>query len=315
MDCSGARVIGWCIRHCEQKSPSRSFRWYVFRSYPQQATTIKLLSDIQPQFFPRLHYFARMLSVHEFVLRNDVQFVRNHRYPDGGRHSSYQIHTPIISRGQSVLIRSQVQKKSELAICEQRISYEPDWTRKFVNLLDDAYRKSPHYRQFRAELIELLSRRYRSVADLNRQSILWALCRLLGEKYVDAISLLAINAVLESSRQFPLTRISEGTDYEFTTGTMATDKILALCTRNGCDGYVAGGTAVHSYLDKSRFAMADLKLYQQDWICQRYPQSNAGVAEFVGNLSFIDLIANCSREEACAILTQNVDLIPVSQDP
>lgn len=39
------------------------------------------LADIQPQHFPRLHYLARLLDSDVFVIRDDVQFAKSHRYP------------------------------------------------------------------------------------------------------------------------------------------------------------------------------------------------------------------------------------------
>jgi hypothetical protein len=85
------------------------------------------LSDIQPQYFPRLHFFARMLASDVFVFRDDVQFVRNHKYPDGSRGPSYQVHTPIrIPDGASLLTVS-VKKGSLLPIGRAEVSYEQKW--------------------------------------------------------------------------------------------------------------------------------------------------------------------------------------------
>jgi len=43
---------------------------------------MKRLAGYQPQYFPRLHYFARLLNADVFEVSDYVQFVKKHAYVD-----------------------------------------------------------------------------------------------------------------------------------------------------------------------------------------------------------------------------------------
>lgn len=270
------------------------------------------LSDIQPQLFPRLHYFSRMLNSNFFVFRDDVQFVRNHRYPDGGRHSSYQIHTPTLSGNGVLLLNAQIKKKSGLKINQQQLSYEPDWTKKFINLFDQSYRKAQYYSAIRSDLVELLDVRYQSLAELNIATTLWGLCRLFDEPYSPDMSLSVVNTMLASHTGCKLQSLHLGSE---TLGPAdedksATERILQLCRHYRCNAYIAGGTAIDSYFELDKFQAATVTVCRQNWHCDAYVQTKPGKAaeEFAANLSIIDLLANVPADEAFGIVNGNFSL-------
>ncbi len=252
-----------------------------------------------------------MLNSHEFIFRDDVQFVRNHRYPNGGRQPSYQMHTPVYSHSGPLLLNAQIKKKSGLSIRKQQLSYEPDWTRKLINKLDEAYRKAPYYESIRGELVVLLENYYASLGELNIRTTIWGLCHLLGVEYSSSRSLASIAAQVASDDSCRLKNLSLGSehlgDHSADAGT-ATDRILRLCKITGCRGYIAGGTAIDSYFELDKFEAGEVQVCRQGWTCEEYPQAAAGNSVFIANLSIIDLLANLGAPQSMALLTSNFSL-------
>ena len=80
-------------------------------------------SGIQPQYFPRLHYFARILNADIFVSRDDAQFLRKHKYPDGKTDKSYQAHTPIKTPSGIYLLNVPTKHEGFIPIYKTAISY------------------------------------------------------------------------------------------------------------------------------------------------------------------------------------------------
>lgn len=253
-----------------------------------------ILSDIQPHYFPRLHYFARMLQSCIFVLRDDVQFVRNHRFPGGSRGPSCQAHTPVRTASGSVLLAVSVHKTGLRSIAETEISSDQPWAKKHLNVLKNSYFRSLNGRRLLPELESILSDDLRQLGHLNTTTIYWALAHILGIDSVDPtrLSETRINALLQEVRRVPLNSVIRGSQLEClqpAEGDTATDRIVALCEHYQARQYVAGRTAVEAYLDRQAFAAKNIELLIQDWHCPDYPQGSNG---FIPNLSIIDLLMN-----------------------
>ncbi|OED38705.1 hypothetical protein AB833_18640 [Chromatiales bacterium (ex Bugula neritina AB1)] len=254
-----------------------------------------------------------MLNSHEFIFRDDVQFVRNHRYPDGRRQPSYQIHTPVVGSNGLLLLNAQIKKKSGQSIRYQQLSYEPDWTKKLLNKLDECYRKAPCYGAIRGELVGLLNCSYATVAELNIRTTLWGLCRLLGLTYDNQILPSSIAAIAATTPGCLLRSICLGSDLladQAGVVSTATDRILMLCRKTESSGYIAGGTAIASYFELGKFYSGDMQVFQQQWRCAEYSQG-PGVSPFVANLSILDLLAHLEPSKALSLLTSDFELVPV----
>ncbi|MCU7843913.1 MAG: WbqC family protein [Candidatus Thiodiazotropha sp. (ex Monitilora ramsayi)] len=266
-----------------------------------------LLSDIQPQYFPRLHFFARMLASDHFVIRDDVQFVKNHKFPDGSRGVSHQVHTPILTHSGTQLLTVFVKKGGMLPINQTLISYDQPWPIKHLNQLKPNYAKSPELLTVYGEIESLLKREYETVSDLNIATICWALCHLMKIETNDpeCLTLEYINTHLEDINIGKLKRITLGSSIKYgddDEGMTASEKIVDLCNRYGATGYLAGNTAFESYLDQRAFHDSNIKVQVQNWSCQPYKQNKKANEEFIPNLSILDLIMNCSSERALEIL-------------
>jgi hypothetical protein len=270
------------------------------------------LSDIQPQYFPRLHYFARMLESDVFVIRDDVQFVRNHKYPDGLRGVSYQAHTPIKAPEGEHLLTVSVKRGSSLPINQTGVSYDQSWARKHVNVISNFYRSSPNLRALLPDIEQLLDLRLATVAELDIATICWALGRVLGVKLCipEDLSIARMNELLAARPIFRLQRIVLGSDCfgpEPRPGTRkpssASERIMALCEAAGADQYLGGRTALEAYLDADLLRRAGIELAIQDWSCPIYQQQHTARSGFIADLSILDLLMNAPAGKLASLLT------------
>lgn len=269
------------------------------------------LSSYQPQYFPRLHYFARILDSDIFTISDYVQFVRDHSYPtpDGGtkRGKSYQAHTPVKLTNGVHLLGVPIKSHQGLTpIHKTKIDYTTPWVEKHVKTFETAYAKAKNLKHIYPQLSMLLSCNSQGALNaalhcehlghLNVLSILWALCWILGawDVTIRDMSLGTVNELLGKANPFRLKKViilSEtdidppGIKYD------ATDWIIEKCRRLGTEEYYCGGTAAQAYMDFTRFEKAGIKIITQEWMCAPYTQQHAK-AGFIPNLSIIDLLMN-----------------------
>lgn len=255
------------------------------------------LADIQPQYFPRLHYFARMFDADVFVFRDDVQFVRNHKYPDGRRGMSYQVHTPIKSPAGIHLLTVSVKKGSAMPINQTGISYDHEWPKKHINVIKTFYRTSPNLRALMPELEALLAQRFDTVAELNVATTCWALGHVLGVplRIPDDLKIARINELLTTTGPGRLRRIGLGSIYLASCASQnPSERIAILCQTAEANEYLAGGTAIDAYLDPAPFRTRYIELVAQKWTCPTYPQRFSDQTEHIPDLSILDLLMNAS---------------------
>ena len=169
-------------------------------------------SGIQPQYFPRLHYFARILHTDIFVVRDDAQFVRKHKYPDGKTGKSYQAHTPIKQPFGLHLLMVPTQHTGFVPIYNTLVSYDQDWVESHLKTLRLAYAHAKNFQLIYPEIEDLLKTSYKTLSELNLATILWGILHLLGTKSITRKHLAipyVLNA-LKSKKLFRLRSIKRG---------------------------------------------------------------------------------------------------------
>lgn len=264
-------------------------------------------TGIQPHYFPRLHYFARILNTDLFMVRDDVQFVKKHKYPNGKNDKSYQADTPVKARVGRQFLTVPVKHAVFGPIKKTEISYDTEWPEDHLKTLEFLYRKSPHYDELFIDLGHILEQDYANLADLNMSTIYWALLRLLGERQItkEKLTLGSVNRLLATKKIFRMQQIkfaSESPTLMAQPSLGANEKILCLCRENGITQDYCGGTAVAAYMDQPLFKKNGINIVVQDWHCREYPQRFTRELGFFPNLSIIDLLMNVSVEEARKIL-------------
>ena len=273
------------------------------------------LVGYQPQYFPRLHYYARILNTDIFKISDNLQYVRRHSYPtkDGTAYNgpSYQAHTPIKTSQGIHLLDMPVRHlgaQNARTMNTVELDYSDEWSKKHLRNIELSYGKAPNFKSLYPSLTLLLGVEYGSLAACTVASTLWGLAVLfeLPLLTLETFALPTINELLPvaGTRLKKIVRMSEA-------GIPPADKageedvndwIIANCREFGANEYYYGGTAASSYINKERIQAAGITLIQQDWQCAQYPQCFPKRA-FIPNLSIIDLLMNVPPDEARRILS------------
>ncbi len=257
------------------------------------------LSGYQPQYFPRLHYYNRVLNSDVFELSDYVQFVKKHDFPtpEGGRErgKSFQAHTLIKLNQGAHFLSIPVNDSTSLPINQTQIDYHSNWTYKHLESIKTGYSKSLNFRKYFKELEEILQRKYKTLSDLNIQTFLWGLLRLLTEDplEINHLSAQTANDYLASFNRFRLKSIFIASQSAVAAPEKgkANEWIIALCKYANASEYFHGGTSSSSYMDEASFKKSGIKTVIQNWHCLPYTQQYQK-AGFSPNLSIIDLIMN-----------------------
>lgn len=267
------------------------------------------LVGYQPQYFPRLHYFARVLDSDIFTISDYLQYVRHHVYEHGEsreRGPSYQAHTPIKSGNGILLLDVPVRRGGEEGkqlLTDATLDYSTPWNEKHLQNIEHHYKKTPHFSEVFPSLQAFLMTRHATLADLTIGSIVWGLARIFESQSTDLTSLKGelphaearlSRIVLMSESGIPAPEKDSGRD--------ANDWIIETCKALGADEYHFGGTSASAYMDFSRFEREGIALRQQEWKCAPYRQQFPKQG-FIPNLSIIDLCMNVPAPEARKILT------------
>lgn len=267
-------------------------------------------SGIQPQYFPRLHYFARLINTDVFLLRNDAQFLRKHKYPNGKTGKSFQAHAPIKTADGEYLLSLSAEHNGFIPIFETKISYGTKWSQDHLKAIKLSYFKSPNFIRVYEDLEKIFNTRFKTVDDLNSATLAWGLLYLLDFEFKDIedLRLENINKILNSQDIFRLKKIIKATetkalkDYKKFDGLSPNEKIITLCREVGASEDYCGGTGARAYLEEDIFKKNGIKVTIQDWKCAEYPQLFTKQAGFIPNLSIIDLLMNVERRGAIDIL-------------
>ena len=264
-------------------------------------------SGIQPQYFPRLHYFARILNADIFISRDDAQFIRKHKYPDGKTGKSYQAHTPIKQAFGTQLLMIPTKHDGFKPINETAPAYKLDWQKDHLKTMEIAYGKALYFDSIFPEVASLLKIHYQSIGELSTATILWGILRLLGKTDIsrEDLSIAYVIDALGKQSYFRLRNIKQASKSKTISenkNLSANEKIVFLCKEYGANEDYCGGTGVAAYVDHTLLEKSGIKITVQDWICKSYPQLFIKQQGFIPNLSIIDLLMNVSPEEAVSII-------------
>ena len=265
-------------------------------------------SGLQPQYFPRLHYIARILHADIYMARDEVQFVTKHKYPGDRVDKSYQAHTPVKhSFGRHLLCVPTIHS-GYTAIMETKIAYQNKWNHDHLKALQFAYSKALNFKKLYPQIDYLLNKKYQNLADLNLTTIHWAVLHLIGVELIeiDKMNLDLVNEKLKDQKKFRLKKIiraSQTRSYKNFNNLGPNEKILALCQEVGATEDFCGGTAMTAYVDHDIFEKNGIKIIVQDWKGREYLQQFTKQHGFIANLSIIDLLMNVPLKEAQKIIS------------
>ena len=215
----------------------------------------------QPHFLPWLGYLDRMAQADLFIVLDHVQFERR----------NYQNRTLFLLEGQARWLTVPVLQRSQKErILDKQIDNPGDgarrWASNHFQTLRYAYRHAPFFRLYEAQLREIFDAHWDSLVELNH-----ALLEFL-------------RAALDI--RTPMVRSST-----LDVGGHRSELILNLCQAAGADTYLCGMGGCRSYLDRTAFARAGIKMQWQEFHHPRYRQCGSG--PFIEGLTALDLLFNC----------------------
>lgn len=228
----------------------------------------KTIGIMQPYFFPYIGYWQLMNAVDEYVVYDDVNFIK------GG----WINRNRILSNGEPLYFNVQLSKASpNKKINEIDIFDDPRLSKKLFLTLERCYKKAPYYNDVYPLLENILSKMSGNLAQFLFASISDT-CNYLG---------ITTKLVLSS-------------EIDKDTSLAAQAKVINICKCLGGDRYVnaIGGRELYSRED---FASNDLELkfLKTDNII--YPQYDN---DFVPGLSIIDVMMFNSKDRISELLTQ-----------
>lgn len=230
---------------------------------------MKKLAIMQPYFMPHLGYFQLMDAVDEYVIYDDVQFIK------GG----WINRNNILISGRKSLFTIMLEGASPNKLINEIII--KDDFRKFKKSIEITYAKAP----YREAVINLLGR-ICSYEDKN-------LSRFIGNSFKELALYLGIE-----------TRLTYSSRLRKDSSLRGQDKVISICKELGAQTYInsIGGVELYS---KENFLSEGIELMFLKSLPVRYHQLGY---DFVPGLSIIDVMMFNSRGEIAKML-RNYELV------
>lgn len=209
---------------------------------------------MQPYIFPYIGYFQLIKSVDKFVFYDDVAFIKQ----------GWINRNRILINGQGFLFTVPVKQISSFEnIANTEILYLPDWRKKFLASIENAYKKAPFFKDVFLFINEIISKDHKDISSLARTSVISTLKYLQIPKDIVLTSEKYNNKHLKSE-----------------------ERIIDICKQENVAGYInaIGGTELYS---KDTFNSKNISLQFLKPNIDPYIQFKN---EFVPGLSIIDVL-------------------------
>ncbi len=212
-----------------------------------------LVTIHQPNYLPWAGFFHKWLISDAFIILDTVQYHKN----------EWQNRNRIKTANGAQWLTVPVSYRLPQTIEEVGIA-TPNWARKHIFAIEQAYARAPYLDAYWPELREVLSEPWERISELNR-----AVIRTLGE-------MLGCCAPLHLASEME------------TVSTDPTGRLISLCQELAGDAYLSGREG-RGYLEAERFSGAGIDLWFQEVEASHYPQLHGS---FISHLSVIDMLFN-----------------------
>lgn len=228
---------------------------------------------IQSSYIPWRGYFDFIASVDVFVFHDDIQYTK------GDWRNRNKIKTP---HGTEWITVPVSYKNVAQLICETPIDSASPWRKKHLRILEANYRQAAFF-QIANEFISNNSVHERStISDLNIDLIRRISCYL----EIDTPMILSSELSLQGSK---------------------TERLIDLLKKLNATTYLSGPSA-DAYLDKDLFRQNGIRLEYKSYDYEPYPQL---WGRFVGEVTVLDLIANCGPQAKDYIRSRTLDRVVI----
>lgn len=221
------------------------------------------LAVMQPYLFPYISYFQLIYAADLFLVYDDVAYIKQ----------GYINRNSILSANGAARFTIPVPgASSNKLISELAFSWD---VAKVLKTIEQSYSKAPHFEDVFPVIRETLELEDRSIASVCQKSFK------------------NIFSYLDIEKQFKKT-----SELEYDRSATARDRLIALCRQFDADCYInaPGGRKLYA---KPEFSKQGINLKFVDSLPIEYSQGNA---EFVPNLSIIDVLMHCPPEEVKHLL-------------
>jgi hypothetical protein len=235
-------------------------------------TIRRLVAIHQPNFFPWLGYFNKIIRSDVFVVLDNVQMSKT-----GGTWSN---RVPLAIGGKSAWITMPIDRSyhGTRLINEIKLQNTP-WREKVLRTIKMNYARTPYFTEAFPFISALMECKNETISAFNFNAIKSILMKLNLpiEKLVCASDLHAEGA--------------------------ATDLLIAIIQQVNGNAYMCGGGA-SGYQEDAKFSAAGIELIYQSFKHPRYYQNTN--PEFVEGLSIIDAMMHCGFAGTRALLAESV---------
>ena len=231
----------------------------------------KIVVIHQPDFFPYLGFFHRIMLSDVYVVLDNVQFIR------GGSNcwtNRDQIKT---AGGAKWITVPYVKAPLGTNINEIRINNTIDWKSRILNEIRSNYFAANGFEEVFPCLVKMLDKDYEYMSDLTYDSIKMIMDMLSIEIQVEFSSELKPN----------------GTSNE---------RVIDIVKKVGAHRYLSG-VGAKNYFDEQLYLDAGIEVIWQNFNHPVYKQQFQG---FLPNLSSLDLLLNCGIEKSREIMRSTV---------
>lgn len=226
-----------------------------------------ILGMMQPYFFPYLGYWQLMNMADEYIIYDDVNFIKN-----GWIHRNR-----IKINGQPAFFNLAIKKASQNKhINELELNMDDAKREQLIAKLQFNYAKAPYFKETMALFKEII------YCDKNN------LAEFLANSNRKVAAYMGITTPIYTNTELEM-------EHELT----GADRIIDICHKRGIDTYInaIGGTELYS---KEEFAKEGITLgFLRMDSDITYPQ---GKGEFLPGLSIIDVLMYNSKEEVAELL-------------
>lgn len=220
----------------------------------------KIVAIHQPNFFPWLGYFDKIIKSDTFIVLDHVQF------PKKGSCMGNRVNFLIANEAK--WITAPVIKKHPLTMFnEVEFDDRQKWRIKMDKTLIANYSKSPFYSEVKIIIDDILNQKTVNISEFNVYTI---------KRVLEYLDFQSSSLVLSS---------------ELSISSSSTQLLIDLVKAVGGDTYLAGGGA-QGYQDDKLFSKQNIRLVYQNFQQANYVQCNK---EFIPGLSIIDALMNVGK--------------------
>jgi hypothetical protein len=232
----------------------------------------KIVTIHQPEAFPWLGFFNKMMLADEYVILDNVKFRKNY----------FQNRNRFVMNGQSIFLTIPVEKEANSKIIKDvKISYTTKWQKKHLNTIKQSYKKAPFFKHYKDFFEDLYAQKFMYLIDFNMYVINFLRDILKIDTPIFFASKLNVSG--NSSKL-----------------------LLNICKKREADIYLSGRDG-RNYLDVELFEKENIKVVYHNFIHPEYKQFNT--SEFLPYMSTFDLLFNYPVEEAKEIIRRGGNIL------